>query len=122
MAYFTNRPIVALWLLALILTVILGLSSAAAPPPQHHIDKLIHLTVFSGLALLPLVGIARTPLALAAAVMMIPFGIVIELGQALVPGRSASLGDAAANTLGVSAGIMAGWMVRRLRFRHLHAS
>lgn len=115
--FFTSRPLLAFWCLALALTAVLGLTAAAAPPTQHHVDKLIHMTVFGGLAAVPVAGFRNRAWALGAALALIPFGGLIELGQELVPGRTGSLGDAAANTLGVLAGIAAGWVLRRLRNR-----
>lgn len=115
MTFFLQRPLLTLWCLALLLTAVLGLTAAAAPPAHHHVDKLIHMTVFAGLALIPMAGFGRLPWALGAAVALIPFGGLIEVGQSLVPGRNGSMGDAAANVLGVLLGIGAGGMLRRLR-------
>ena len=39
---------------------------------------------------------------------MIPLGGLVEWGQSFVPGRTASMGDAVANALGVFLGI---WLV-----------
>lgn len=117
MTFFSTRPLLAFWCVALALTAVLGLTAAAAPPTQHHADKLIHITVFASLAAVPMTGFRNRAWALGAALGLIPFGGLIELGQELVPGRTGSLGDAAANTLGVLAGIAAGWMWHRLRNR-----
>lgn len=117
MAFSTHRSLLIFWCLALAVTAVLGLTSAAAPPSEHHLDKMIHLGVFGALATVPMAGFRRPAWALGAALALIPFGGLIELGQTLIPDRNGSFGDAAANTLGVLLGIAAGWMLRRLRTR-----
>jgi len=49
------------------------------------------------------------------ALVAIPMGAVLELGQHFVPGRTPELGDAAANSLGVLAGLVVAGLYRRAR-------
>ena len=71
-------------------------------------DKFYHLIAYAWLALLPMIGFSKKKLAVTAALFMIVLGIVLEMGQRYVPGRTFSIADIGANTLGVFLGIFIG--------------
>lgn len=71
-------------------------------------DKFYHLIAYAWLAVLPTIGFSKKKLAVTAALSMIVLGILLEIGQRYVPGRTFSVADMAANTLGVFLGIFIG--------------
>jgi VanZ family protein len=108
-----------LWLGAIALVVSLSLAPNAGPTAAFNIDKLCHLLGYATLAGLPFVTFrAGRPVYLAAAAMA-PLGIVLEVLQHWVPGRTAEAGDALANLAGVVIGIALGPPGRRLANRLL---
>lgn len=83
-------------------------------------DKLLHAAAYAGLAVLATIG-ARTPVpgrmwALAAGLATL-YGVVDELHQSFVPGRSPSLGDVIADGVGAmaGAGVVSALVSRRRR-------
>lgn len=104
----------ALWWLAQLGLVVLSQVPAAAPPAAFHTDKLLHLAVFMALTMVPLLIPADRPQRVVA-LALVPMltGIGIEALQYVNPGRSFSLGDLAANTLGAALGLAMGLMLRR---------
>ena len=77
---------------------------ALAPPEEYSIDKILHILSFAVLTIgcrLSGVQIPVTGLAGGLAV----FGAMIEGIQAFIPHREASLGDEAANVLGILVGL-----------------
>jgi VanZ family protein len=76
-------------------------------------DKLYHLLAYIWLALLPTVGFPHRRTAVLASISMLILGIVLELGQCRLPGRTASVLDAATNGFGVLVGAALGGSWRR---------
>ena len=68
------------------------------------------------LSALPFFAFSKTGTALTAALSMIFLGIGLEFVQAHVPGRSFSVADMAANSLGIILGI---WLGRYIKRNHL---
>ncbi|WP_169732863.1 VanZ family protein [Azospirillum halopraeferens] len=113
-----DRRLIVLWLAGIAGVAALALPAGTAPPGgEYHADKLLHVVAFAGLSVLPALGFARRRTALLAALTMIPFGAALEVAQAMVPGRSGSVGDVAANTVGTLIGIAAAALLRRLLYR-----
>jgi VanZ family protein len=84
--------------------------------PQEGIsDKLVHGIIFTLLAVLPTVSQPTWPLSVGLGLSMIPFSIVLEIGQLWVPGRSFEVLDIQANTLGVLSGVLAGMVMRLIQ-------
>ncbi len=101
------------WIVSLALVVYLCLTpSLKQPLDVPGMDKVYHGLTYSWLALLPQLAFARPGRAAIASGAMIGLGVLLELGQAFVPGRFCSGLDIAANSLGVGLGL---WLGLRLR-------
>ena len=117
-----RRAMLAVWLLSVAGTVYVSLLPHLELPVDFwNADKLYHMFTYAWLGALPLFAFMGRGHARLAALSMIVLGILLEWGQASVPGRSASLGDATANTIGVFMGLwLAGKILARLHdSRHL---
>ncbi len=68
-------------------------------------DKPLHAAAYLCLALAGGIAFPDRRSLLALALGLVALGIVLEFGQALVPGRFTSVGDAVANTVGVVLGL-----------------
>jgi hypothetical protein len=83
-------------------------------------DKVYHLAAYAWLSSLPLVGFTGLKRALTGALCMIPLGIVLECGQAFVPGRFFSGRDMMANLFGSILGILFGfYLFKRKTWNHV---
>ncbi|WP_428566066.1 MAG: VanZ family protein [Solidesulfovibrio sp. DCME] len=103
---FFRRVMLAVWIVSVAATVWLSLTPRLELPLDFwNADKLYHGLTYAWLGALPLWAFARGDRARAAAYLMIILGGLLEWGQSFVPGRSASMGDAVANALGVFVGI-----------------
>jgi len=109
-----------LWI-ALLALVVTGELIPGTSPPLRWVsatgisDKMLHCGAYTLLAAIPVLAFAQARSVLWALALM-PVGVVLEFLQNVVPGRSFELGDITANTLGVLAGIAAGWAGRKIRF------
>lgn len=73
--------------------------------PLGHFDKLAHAGAYALTAFVGVLG-ARTRRGwLTVAAMTLALGVLMEVLQSYVPGRSASIGDLIADVVGVMAGI-----------------
>jgi VanZ family protein len=78
-----------------------------------HADLAAHCSLFGYLTLMPeLTGWGRRN-ALRCTIGLLVFGALLEFGQSLTCGRTASLADAFANTAGVFLGCVIGHLLRR---------
>lgn len=110
-----RKAVLAVWLVSVAGTVYVSLLPRLELPLNFwNADKLYHAATYAWLGGLPLWAFARGERARGAAYAMILLGCLLEWGQAYVPGRSASLGDAVANALGVFCGI---WLSEALLCR-----
>jgi VanZ family protein len=108
------------WGASLVFVTMTSLSPGAELPARFwNADKFFHFLGYSWLAFLPLLAFARSQTATRAALSMIALGCALELCQAFIPGRSFSIGDLAANTAGVLAGLWLGQRLRPARMRLL---
>lgn len=117
-----RRATLAVWLLSVAGTVFVSLLPHVELPVDFwNADKLYHMFTYAWLGGLPVFAFTRRRNARMAAFSMIILGVLLEWGQSYVPGRSASLADATANTIGVFAGLwLAGALMSGLRsFRDL---
>ena len=113
------RRAIALWApLVLALAAVYWLSSLSqVPGAQYASDKLLHVAGYAGLGLLALRafhgGIARLRPGptLAAAAVIVAWGILDELHQSFVPGRDATASDVVADAIGFALAvvIVAAW-------------
>jgi VanZ family protein len=97
---------------ALALAVVVGCLVPADRLPRHlPNDKLLHLLSYAALAL-PVTTVASSSQhAIANAVILLLGGLLIELVQHFVPGRSFCTRDLLANTAGVLIGTLTGLML-----------
>ncbi len=75
-------------------------------------DKFAHLFAYAWLSALPMIGFPRRGFALSSSLCLIGLGLLLEMAQAQIPGRTFSLGDMAANGLGVFFGALGGYSLR----------
>jgi VanZ family protein len=112
-----RRSILLLWIASVAMVVYLSLSPGIEFPYDfNHADKVYHILAYLWLSALPFFAFLTPKAALAGTLGMIPLGIGLELAQHCVPGRSLSLGDMAANCLGVMMGIWLARTAKRLHF------
>lgn len=110
---------------AVFVAVLLWAAGPEGPAPWTWIDrfqeaggdKLVHAALFLVQAWLlsrcrP--GAGRAGWLIASVGIAVGFGVVTELGQLVVPGRDATVGDALADTVGAGAGaVLYAWRSRR---------
>ena len=77
-------------------------------------DKTEHFIAYFVLAAIPALGFERRN-GIFAALSMVVLGILLDLTQKFIPGRSFEFADIAANTAGVLTGLGIAWAVRRLQ-------
>lgn len=75
-------------------------------------DLVYHFLAYLLLSSLPFIGFRGVQSACISALLMIPLGIVLEVGQYLVPARFFSITDMAANACGALVGIVCGLYLR----------
>lgn len=112
--------------LLLALASVAAVSPAFSPPTLYRLDKFIHIAVFGALALAAVRWGGGMGRALAWCAGFAVAGVVVEFAQHLAPQRSASVGDALANLIGLAMGLTAGvlwrvatgkWLASGLRLR-----
>lgn len=114
---WVQRAAVVAFLAALGVVGVLLLLPGTALPQANLWDKLQHAAAFALLAVLGGIAFPQPRHRLPVAVALILFGVVCELLQLLVPGRSASVLDAVADAVGVL-GVVGLWvLVERLSGR-----
>jgi VanZ family protein len=92
---------IGVFFVALLIVAVLLLMPAAMLVETDVWDKLEHAGAFAGLTLLGCLAFPERSNAARLAVGLVAFGSVCETLQMFVPGRSASVEDAIANTIGV---------------------
>lgn len=88
-----------------IIVAVLSLLPQDVMPHVGFGDKIQHLIAYLCLALAGGIAFPDRRSFLALAVGLVALGIVLEFGQAVVPGRFTSIGDVVANTVGVLLGL-----------------
>ena len=102
--------------LVLLLIVISWLALRTGPGPEisSGTDKLDHLAAFAALAVAAVLGGGRPWWAFFG---LLAYGVLIELLQSQIPGRTAEAADVLADALGIALGLglvaVAGWWSRR---------
>ena len=113
---YWQPPFAALWATGLAFLGYASLAPQLAPPTgiagvELRLDTFIHVGVYLCFAAWPwIIGNDVRRAWLATAIVAI-LSVAFEIGQAYVPGRSASWDDLAANALGVVLGV---WLGRRI--------
>lgn len=113
-----RHVILGIWLVWLSLLTAISLASANSVLLQlvsrlPLSDGTLHLLAYTGSSCLPVIAMPTARRALIAGSLMAPLGLVLELAQAALPGRSTDEWDLAANGLGVAIGLLLGWWVRQ---------
>lgn len=91
-----------------------GDSSLMRMVGERHInDKVEHFTAYALLAVLPVVGLRRRTIALLGAGSMALTGLILELLQHFVPGRTPDVLDELANISGVVCGMAFGSLIHQ---------
>jgi VanZ family protein len=89
-----------------------------APPAEHSADKFLHILAFGFMAVLGWTACSRLRSRALVLTALSGFGILIEVAQAMVPGRQGSPQDWMADNLGILAGIaLAAGLEALLRLR-----
>lgn len=114
------RILLCLIWVAAIVTVIAGsLSPALAPPSGLMIDKLIHGSSYFALTCLGLTVVRSPNWRWAVLAFLFVLGAGIEVSQAIIGGREASVWDQLANTTGIALAAIAGRLLaNRLTIVH----
>ncbi len=89
---------------------------ADALPQVNLWDKLLHALSYGGVAALGGAGFGETRTRHFIALGLIALGVVLEVAQIHVPGRTGEFGDAMANAIGVVIGVAGvSWVMGRNR-------
>jgi len=103
------------WCALVLLVVWLSLSSAVHLSSAHHFNQILHAAAYAAVAGSPVILIGSSDAALILAMSAPLLGVLLEIGQTFVPGRTGDLRDAAADCAGALVGVIAGcWIRRRL--------
>ena len=109
------------WVLSIALVAYLSLSPQIDLPFGFKgIDKVYHSLAYLWLAVIPFLGFQTFKIALAGALLMIPFGIGLEYAQDYVHGRFFSVADMVANGTGVVLGMILGKYLKSWSFMPYH--
>lgn len=104
-----SRIIFIIWCISIFIVIYYSLIPQVEFPVDFwNADKVYHCAAYWWLAVLPMKGFTDRRFATSAALSMIILGILLEVGQYYVPGRSFSLLDITANNVGVILGIFLG--------------
>jgi VanZ family protein len=98
--------------LAVVITVLYLLPNAG-PPGQAHLDKVAHLIAFGSIGFAAVLASARRWMTVPFLISIV-LAMILEWLQSYVPGREYSIFDWAANLVGLSLGIAAALVARRL--------
>lgn len=113
-----RHVVLGIWLVWLSLLTAISLASANSVLLQlvsrlPLSDGTLHFLAYTGSSCLPVIAMPTARTALIAGLLMAPLGLVLELVQVVLPGRSTDEWDLAANGLGVAIGLLLGWWVRQ---------
>lgn len=109
----TRSQALVLWTISIVGLIAASIIPSLSPPSAHHLDLLIHFGVYVVLAALPAALLERLRVVIALGVLLAGVGLVIEMAQSYVPGRSSSELDLIANCLGILLGLAVGRLLRR---------
>jgi VanZ family protein len=110
---FWSRLISIIWVASICVVTYASLVPRIEFPVDFwQADKFYHVIAYCWLSVLPIIGYSKRKLAITGSLSMIILGILLEIGQMYIPGRTFSMGDITANTLGVILGIFCGDYIR----------
>ncbi len=107
---------------AVLAVITLSLIPKEALPETEIWDKLHHVLAYGGLAVLGGLGFVGWRRMLAVGIGLVILGGSLEVAQAAVPGRFASVDDALANAIGVMIGLVTALAGNLLLCRSEHSS
>lgn len=111
---FLDRAAGILWAVLVVAITVASMMPNFGPPAEYNVDKILHFLGYGAAAGLPFLAFHERRHVLATALAMAPLGVVLEVLQQFVPGRTAETGDALANIGGVIIGLAAGPITRRI--------
>jgi VanZ family protein len=106
---------IIIWLLLLLLIVAGSLSPNISTPEKYHLDKIIHFGAYMLLTFIAYFSSKNRRTLITAVVILIMIGGGIEIIQTFIPERSGTIGDFAADILGV---IVGGIFALKIKKRH----
>ena len=92
------------WALCLIAITLGSLLPNIYVPEEYHLDKLIHGSSYAGLAFLSYFFTKNRRLFVSILIMLVLIGSAIEILQIFMPPRDGTIGDFAADSVGVICG------------------
>ncbi len=105
-----------IWIISISMVVYCSLVPRVELPVDFwQADKLYHFISYGWLSVLPMIGYSGRKFALTSSFTMILLGVLIEMAQWYVPGRTFSVADIIANTLGVFLGIYSGSSLKHFK-------
>ena len=107
-----SRVLMVLWCFLIAAVTVLSLLPASVVPRPPGGGTLEHLSAYLALTLLPVVAIRRVYRVLVAVTSMACLGVLLEILQIAIPGRAFEWMDIVMNTVGVTAGVLAGILLR----------
>jgi VanZ family protein len=110
-----DLPLKLVFLTVLAAVTWLSLAAGAPPPPPGISDKIKHTSAYTVLGITGLLAFSKHPGRLAG--FLLGWGILMEIGQKFVPGRSPEAADVLANLLGIALA----WFVMRTWLRNRQA-
>jgi len=93
-----------------LLVIILSLIPTAALGGELHVDKIAHIIAYGIMGFLAYLSVSSVRKRFYLFFIIISLGLVLELFQLYIPGRSASFFDMIANTLGAVLGYLCAWL------------
>lgn len=105
-----RRLATASFVIGVVAVAVLSLVPLQAIPGMDVSDKAQHLIAYLCLALAGGIAFPGRRSLLVMGLGLVLFGVSLELAQSFIPGRFASVVDAAANTLGVALGLTLAWV------------
>lgn len=103
-----NKKLLVIWIASLGLVAFFSLTPCDGLHPKQGWDKVSHFAAYAWLAALPALCMASRSKTVLMAGFAAFFGLLMELGQTMVPGRTFDLWDIAANCSGVLLGLALG--------------
>lgn len=107
-----SRVLLVLWFFLIAAVTVLSLLPASVVPRAPGGGTLEHLSAYLTLALIPAVAIRRVYSVFVAVISMACLGVLLEILQIAIPGRAFEWADILMNTVGVTAGVLAGLPLR----------
>ena len=107
-----SRVLMVLWCFLIAAVTVLSLLPASVVPRLPGGGTLEHLSAYLALALMPVMAIRRVYRVLVAVTSMACLGVLLEILQIAIPGRAFEWMDIVMNTVGVTAGVLAGILLR----------